>query len=95
MRVKWHIISYKKQRHSMAHNLTHLIIYAHPNPESFNQAVLQKVVEASEGHKVIIRDLNAEKFPARAEMARVHQHFQQTIRRRCTKQSRHFGKKPI
>ena len=47
----------------MAHNLTHLIIYAHPNPESFNQAVLQKVVEASEGHKVIIRDLNAENFP--------------------------------
>ena len=37
--------------------MTHLIIYAHPNPESFNQAVLQKVVEASAGHDVIIRDL--------------------------------------
>ena len=43
--------------------MTHLIIYAHPNPESFNQAVLQKVVEASAGHDVIIRDLNGENFP--------------------------------
>lgn len=42
--------------------MTHLIIYAHPNPESFNQAVLQKVVEASAGHDVIIRDLNGENF---------------------------------
>ena len=43
--------------------MTHLIIYAHPNPESFNQAVLQKVVEASAGHDVLIRDLNGENFP--------------------------------
>ena len=43
--------------------MSHLIIYAHPNPESFNQAVLQKVVEASAGHDVIIRDLNGENFP--------------------------------
>ena len=43
--------------------MTHLIIYAHPNPESFNQAVLQKVVEASAGHAVIISDLNGENFP--------------------------------
>ena len=43
--------------------MTHLIIYAHPNPESFNQAVFQTVVEASAGHDVIIRDLNGENFP--------------------------------
>lgn len=58
-----HYFLRQKQGHNMVHNHTHLIIYAHPNPESFNQAVLQKVVEASEGHKVIIRDLNAENFP--------------------------------
>lgn len=43
--------------------MKHLIIYAHPNPESFNQAVLQKVLEGSEGHDVVVRDLNAENFP--------------------------------
>lgn len=43
--------------------MKHLIIYAHPNPESFNQAVLQKVLEGSKGHDVIARDLNAENFP--------------------------------
>ena len=58
-----HYFLQQKQGRNMVHNHTHLIIYAHPNPESFNQAVLQKVVEASEGHKVIIRDLNAENFP--------------------------------
>lgn len=43
--------------------MTHLIIYAHPNPESFNQAILQKVIEGSKGHEVVIRDLNSENFP--------------------------------
>lgn len=43
--------------------MKHLIIYAHPNPESFNQAVLLKVLEGSKGHDVIVRDLNAENFP--------------------------------
>lgn len=43
--------------------MKHLIIYAHPNPESFNQAVLQKVLEGSQGHDVVVRDLNAENFP--------------------------------
>ena len=43
--------------------MKHLTIYAHPNPESFNQAVLQKVLEGSKGHDVVVRDLNAENFP--------------------------------
>lgn len=36
-----------------------LMIYAHPNPKSFNHAILEKAKEIYEknGHKVIIRDL--------------------------------------
>lgn len=39
--------------------MNHLIIYAHPNPKSFNHAVLKKAIEASEGHHVVVRDLYA------------------------------------
>lgn len=41
-----------------------LIVYAHPNPESFNHAMLQSVVSGleSSGHKVNIKDLYAEDF---------------------------------
>ncbi|VTU09433.1 NAD(P)H oxidoreductase [Actinobacillus indolicus] len=37
--------------------MTHLIIYAHPNPTSFNHAILDKVIQASANHNVIVRDL--------------------------------------
>lgn len=39
--------------------MKHLIIFAHPNKSSFNQAILEQVVEASEfqGAEVIVRDL--------------------------------------
>lgn len=36
--------------------MKHLIIYAHPNPSSFNHAILEKAVEASPNN-VIVRDL--------------------------------------
>lgn len=39
--------------------MKHLIIFAHPNKNSFNQAILEKVVESSllQGTEVIVRDL--------------------------------------
>ncbi|QLB19677.1 NAD(P)H-dependent oxidoreductase [Mannheimia granulomatis] len=37
--------------------MNHLIIYAHPNPNSFNHAILNKTVESSSSSKVIVRDL--------------------------------------
>ncbi|AUI66566.1 MULTISPECIES: NAD(P)H-dependent oxidoreductase [Glaesserella] len=37
--------------------MTHLIIYAHPNPNSFNHAILEEVIKASGDHHVIVRDL--------------------------------------
>lgn len=38
-----------------------LVVYSHPNPESFNHAVLEVVTETlkSEGHEVVVRDLYA------------------------------------
>lgn len=38
--------------------MTHLIIYAHPNEQSFNHAILEKAISGSGNHKVIVRDLN-------------------------------------
>ncbi|WGE35503.1 NAD(P)H-dependent oxidoreductase [Actinobacillus genomosp. 1] len=37
--------------------MNHLIIYAHPNPKSFNRALLTQTVQASPNHQVIVRDL--------------------------------------
>ena len=37
--------------------MNHLIIYAHPNPKSFNRALLTQTVQASQNHQVIVRDL--------------------------------------
>lgn len=39
--------------------MKHLILYAHPNPRSFNAAILDKTVRSleSKGHQVIVRDL--------------------------------------
>lgn len=42
--------------------MNHLIIYAHPNPASFNHALLQQVIKASEPHSVVVRDLYALNF---------------------------------
>ncbi|WGE89267.1 NAD(P)H-dependent oxidoreductase [Actinobacillus arthritidis] len=42
--------------------MNHLIIYAHPNPQSFNHAILSQVVQASQDHQVIVRDLYQLKF---------------------------------
>ena len=42
--------------------MKHLIIYAHPNPNSFNRAILDSVIKASEPHCVIVRDLNNLEF---------------------------------
>jgi len=41
-----------------------LIVYAHPNPDSFNHAMLEKMSFGlqEEGHQVRIKDLYAEKF---------------------------------
>ena len=37
--------------------MNHLIIYAHPNPQSFNHAILSHAIQASQGHQIIVRDL--------------------------------------
>lgn len=39
--------------------MKHLIVYAHPNPESFNHAILEITVNAlkKKGHEVVVRDL--------------------------------------
>ncbi|QYR23597.1 NAD(P)H-dependent oxidoreductase [Paenibacillus sp. sptzw28] len=39
--------------------MNHLIVYAHPNPESFNHAILETTVNAlrKKGHEVVVRDL--------------------------------------
>ncbi|WGE31865.1 NAD(P)H-dependent oxidoreductase [Actinobacillus genomosp. 2] len=37
--------------------MNHLIIYAHPNPQSFNHAILSQAIQASQDHQVIVRDL--------------------------------------
>lgn len=41
--------------------MNHLVVYAHPNPESFNHAILETVVESlqGKGHEVTVRDLYA------------------------------------
>lgn len=44
--------------------MNHLVIYAHPNPASFNHAIMETTVNTLEakGHKVDVRDLYALKF---------------------------------
>ncbi len=44
--------------------MKHLIIYSHPNPESFNHAILETYASALKdaGHEVRVRDLYAESF---------------------------------
>lgn len=39
--------------------MKHLIVYAHPNPKSFNHAILETTVKELEnkGHQVVVRDL--------------------------------------
>ncbi|MDE5052712.1 NAD(P)H-dependent oxidoreductase [Niallia taxi] len=41
--------------------MNHLVVYAHPNPESFNHAILETVVQSlqGKGHVVTVRDLYA------------------------------------
>lgn len=72
--------------------MTHLIIYAHPNPTSFNHAILDKVIQASANHNVIVRDLyqldfnptltwqefrNTIQQQYKADIAQEHRYFQQ------------------
>ncbi len=44
--------------------MKHLIVYSHPNPESFNHAILETYESALKeaGHEVRVRDLYAESF---------------------------------
>ncbi|MEI5909580.1 NAD(P)H-dependent oxidoreductase [Bacillus spongiae] len=44
--------------------MKHLVIYAHPNPQSFNHAILETVVNKLEGqgNEVVVRDLYALNF---------------------------------
>ena len=44
--------------------MKHLIIYAHPNPKSFNHAILETLQEVykAKGHSLTVRDLYAEGF---------------------------------
>lgn len=44
--------------------INHLIVYAHPNPQSFNHAILDTITKASneKGHETRVRDLYALDF---------------------------------
>ncbi|UAL50186.1 MULTISPECIES: NAD(P)H-dependent oxidoreductase [Metabacillus] len=44
--------------------MKHLVVYAHPHPDSFNHAILETAVNALEakGHEVVVRDLYALDF---------------------------------
>lgn len=44
--------------------MKHLIVYAHPNPESLNHSILDTTVQAlkKNGHEVVVRDLYAMDF---------------------------------
>jgi NAD(P)H dehydrogenase (quinone) len=41
--------------------MKHLVIYSHPNPQSFNHAILEVVMESlkAKNHEVVVRDLYA------------------------------------
>ena len=45
--------------------MKHLVLYAHPNPNSFNHAILESTVKTfeSKGHEVSVRDLYAVNYP--------------------------------
>ena len=55
--------------------MVHLIIYAHPNPNSFNHAILDEVIKASGNNHVIVRDLYQLNFNPTLEW----QEFRSTI----------------
>jgi len=44
--------------------MKHLVVYAHPNPESLNHAILETMVNTlkNNGHEVVVRDLYALNF---------------------------------
>jgi NAD(P)H dehydrogenase (quinone) len=44
--------------------MKHLVVYAHPHPESFNHAIMETTVKAlvDKGHEVVVRDLYALDF---------------------------------
>lgn len=44
--------------------MKHLIIYCHPNPDSFNNAIVDAFIGSlkTEGHEVVVRDLYAMRF---------------------------------
>lgn len=44
--------------------MKHLVVYAHPNPESLNHSILETAVHAlkKNGHEVVVRDLYALDF---------------------------------
>jgi len=44
--------------------MKHLVVYAHPHPESFNYSIMETIVQALEnkGHEVVVRDLYALDF---------------------------------
>ncbi|HAJ26035.1 MAG TPA: NAD(P)H dehydrogenase [Syntrophus sp. (in: bacteria)] len=44
--------------------MKHLVVYSHPNPQSFNHAILETVTETlkAKGHEVVVRDLYAVGF---------------------------------
>lgn len=54
--------------------MNHLIIYAHPNPTSFNHTILEKVIASSHGN-VMVRDLYQLNFEPRLSW----QEFSETL----------------
>lgn len=57
--------------------MNHLIIYAHPNRKSFNYAILEKTIEASIEHNIIVRDLYQINFSPTLNWQELKQSFVQ------------------
>lgn len=61
----------------------HLIIYAHPNPSSFNHSILQAVVDVGPKDAVVVRDLYQQGFLPSLDwpefQASLQQHYAQDI----------------
>lgn len=57
--------------------MSHLIIYAHPNQASFNNAILQEVIKASSPHSVVVRDLYQLGFDPRLDWQELSESFSQ------------------
>ena len=75
--------------------MTHLIIYAHPNPTSFNHAILQQAIDASGEQRVIVRDLYQLNFNPTLEWAEFRHTLQQQYSQEVTEEHRYFAEADV